>query len=94
MGSTRHQRREVHYSGHVQGVGFRYTTEYIARGFDVTGFVHNLSDGRVHLLVEAEPAEIKRFLREIDGQLGEYIHDVKVAELAASGEFTGFSIRH
>lgn len=30
----------------------------------------------------------------INGQLGEYIRDVKVAELAASGEFTGFSIRH
>ena len=94
MGSTRHQRSEVHYSGHVQGVGFRYTTQHIARGFDVTGFVHNLSDGRVHLVVEAEPAEIARFMREIDDRLGEYIHDVTIAELAARGEFTSFSIRH
>jgi hypothetical protein len=44
--------------------------------------------------VEAEPDEIKCFLSEIDGQLGEYIRDVKIAKLAASGEFTGFSIRH
>ena len=94
MGSTRYQRSEVYYSGHVQGVGFRYTTRQIAKGFNVTGFVRNLSDGRVCLVVEAEADEVKRFLTEINAQLGEYIRDVKVAELAASGEFTGFSIRH
>ena len=94
MGSTRHLRKEVYYSGHVQGVGFRYTTRQIARDFDVTGFVENLPDGRVYLVVEAEPAELKRFLSEIDHRLGEYIRDGQVAELAPSGEFTGFSIRH
>jgi acylphosphatase len=45
------QRREVHYSGHVQGVGFRYTTRSIARGYEVTGFVQNLEDGRVSRVV-------------------------------------------
>ncbi len=93
MDSTRVQRSEVYYSGHVQGIGFRYTTQQIARSFAVTGFVRNLSDGRVCLVVEAEKGEITRFLKEIDGRLGEYIRDVKVAELASSGEFTGFSIR-
>ena len=94
MGSTGPQRREVHYSGRVQGVGFRYTTQQIARGFDVTGFVQNLSDGRVCLVVEASPEEIQRFLTEVHRRLGEYIREVKVAELAASGEFRRFSIRH
>ena len=94
MGSTRHQRKEVYYSGHVQGVGFRYTTQQIARELDVTGFVKNLSDGRVQLVVEAEPAEMRRFFSEIDQRLGEYIRDQKVAQLAPSGEFTGFSIRY
>ena len=94
MGSTRDQCSEVYYSGHVQGVGFRYTTQQIAQDFDVTGFVKNLSDGRVYLVVEGEPAEMRRFLSEIDNRLGEYIRDGKVAELAASGEFAGFSIRH
>ncbi len=94
MGSIAQQRKEVYYSGQVQGVGFRYTTLQIARGFDVTGYVENLSDGRVHLVVEAEPAEAKRFLAEIEHRLGEYIRAGKVAELAPTGEFTGFSIRH
>ena len=94
MGSTRHQRREIYYSGRVQGVGFRYTTQQVASDFDLTGFVKNLSDGRVYLVAEAEPAELRRFLSEIDRRLGRYISDRKIAELAASGEFSNFSIRH
>ncbi len=94
MGSSRQQRSEVYYSGQVQGVGFRYTTQQIASRFDVTGFVQNLSDGRVYVVVEADSVETKRFLREIAERLGGYISDVKIAELAPSDEFAGFSIRH
>jgi len=36
----------VHYSGQVQGVGFRYTTLLLARGYDVSGSVQNLADAR------------------------------------------------
>src|SRR5690349_7212233 len=36
------ERREVHYSGRVQGVGFRYTARSIAQLFPVTGYVKNL----------------------------------------------------
>ena len=41
--------RRVLYEGHVQGVGFRFATKNIARGFDVVGTVRNLPDGRVEL---------------------------------------------
>ncbi|MEX0818734.1 MAG: acylphosphatase, partial [Pirellulaceae bacterium] len=85
---------EVYYSGHVQGVGFRFTTELIARRFDITGCVQNLPDGRVYLVVEAETGETQQFLSEIAARLGEYIQETKVAELAPTGEFAGFSIRH
>jgi acylphosphatase len=42
---------QVFYEGHVQGVGFRFTVRHIAKGFDVTGWVRNLPDGRVELQV-------------------------------------------
>ncbi len=42
--------RRTLYSGRVQGVGFRWTVEKLARGFPVTGFVRNLSDGPVELV--------------------------------------------
>ena len=55
-------RRRVHFSGRVQGVGFRYTCQSIARGFDVGGYVRNLPDGRVEPLAEGEPGELDNFL--------------------------------
>ena len=51
------ERRVVHYSGRVQGVGFRYTVRTLATRFAVTGFVRNLADGRVQLVVEGGPGE-------------------------------------
>src|SRR5579859_5139508 len=54
--------RMVHYSGRVQGVGFRLGTTAIARKYAVTGWVKNLKDGRVQLLAEGSEDEVKKFL--------------------------------
>ena len=53
------EQREIHYSGRVQGVGFRYTVRSLASRTAVTGFVKNLPDGRVQLVVEGPPDEIR-----------------------------------
>jgi len=88
-----HQRREIHYSGRVQGVGFRYTVRSLAARFDVSGFVKNLPDGRVQLVVEGEPAEIGRFLDVIAAEMGSYIAESRSTTESASGRFEGFEIR-
>ncbi len=88
------QRREIWYAGHVQGVGFRYTTVRLARQFQVTGFVRNLPDGRVHLVVEGDATELARFLEEIVGQMGPFIRDTQQDCRAATGQFQSFEIRH
>ena len=88
------ERREVVFSGHVQGVGFRYTTQDIAKQFNVRGYVRNLSDGRVELIVEGTRDEIARFLAAIHERMGSFIRDVKSDCTPARGEFTDFSIRH
>ena len=46
------ERRIVHYTGRVQGVGFRFTTCRLAESFAVAGRVKNLPDGRVRVVVE------------------------------------------
>src|ERR1700756_4365949 len=56
---------QVFYEGHVQGVGFRFTVRHIAKGFDVTGWGHNLSDGRVHLRVTGDENEVRAFLDQV-----------------------------
>src|SRR5690349_18680822 len=88
------ERREVFFSGHVQGVGFRYTTQDIARQFNVRGYVRNVSDGRVEMVVEGERHEIARLIGAIHQRMGSFIHDVKSNALPATGQFTTFSIRH
>jgi len=57
--------RRVIYHGRVQGVGFRVTTQQIARNFAVAGFVRNLADGTVELIVQGDDREIASFLRAI-----------------------------
>lgn len=92
--SPRGVRREVHYSGRVQGVGFRYTAQQTARKFRVTGFARNLPDGRVHLVAEGEQAEIDRFLGAIAAALGGNIRGTDTNSSLATGEFSSFAIRH
>lgn len=87
------ERREVHYSGRVQGVGFRQTTVRIAERFSVTGFAENLPDGRVRLIVEGQAEEIDLFLSAVQDELDRYIREIDVKLREPTGEFDGFGIR-
>jgi len=61
------ERIQLHvlYHGRVQGVGFRYTTNRIARRFPVSGSVRNLPDGTVELIVAGESGQVHAFLAAI-----------------------------
>jgi acylphosphatase len=88
------QQREVNYAGNVQGVGFRYTVRSLAARFDVTGFVRNLPDGRVQLVVESTAAEIDAFLAAIKSEMQYYIGDIHETVRPGSGRFPSFQIRY
>ena len=88
------QRREVLYHGMVQGVGFRYTTRWIASQFQVTGYVQNLADGRVLLVAEGAAGELDRLLAAISRQMGRYIDGARETVSPATGQFQRFEIRH
>jgi acylphosphatase len=86
---------QVFYEGNVQGVGFRYSVRQIAKGFDVTGSVRNLHDGRVELLVTGEEDEVRAFLEAIgQSELRGHIKNHSEAPLANPPAFRGFEIRH
>ncbi len=87
------QRWIVHYSGRVQGVGFRYTARRLAEQFDLSGYVQNLPDGRVRLEVEGEPGEIERYLHQLGQQMAGYIQEQKVDVQPPQGDYDGFQIR-
>jgi acylphosphatase len=89
------ERRRVTFSGRVQGVGFRFTCQSLARGFDVAGYVRNLPNGGVELVAEGQPAELDAFLSAIRVEMNSYIKDIVTDSEAPSGlPLTGFAIRH
>ncbi len=97
MAARRHasaERRQVYYSGHVQGVGFRYTVYQFAAKYAVTGFVKNLPDGRVELVAEGTPSELNRFMKIIAARMAEHIRNVAVDVRPALGEFNEFEIQY
>ncbi len=87
------QRIQILYSGHVQGVGFRYTARGVARGYDVVGAVRNLPDGRVELVAEGERDELEAFREAIrESGLRPHIRNEEVHWKAAEGGLRGFEI--
>ena len=80
------------FSGHVQGVGFRYQIASIAKGFDLTGYVKNLNDGRVELLAEGDKPEILSFLEAIESELDIYIKSVEKQTGSRIRKCSNFSI--
>jgi len=91
MSDVRHE--TVHFSGRVQGVGFRYQTLQVAKEFEVSGFVQNLPDGRVRLEIEGDADEIEAFLASVGERLEGYIRKVERAAVRRPPQFKGFMIR-
>ena len=85
---------QVFYEGRVQGIGFRWTVRHIATGFDVTGWVRNLADGRVELQVNGEESEVLAFIDAIKtSELASHIRRQQESRLQAGPNVRGFEIR-
>ena len=83
----------IYYSGRVQGVGFRYHAKTVAAGFEVTGTVRNLDDGRVELIAEGVREELEAFRAAIpDSGLAGFIRDESVKWSEAKNDGRGFEI--
>lgn len=83
----------IYYSGRVQGVGFRYTVKSLTTGYELTGTVRNLPDGRVELVAEGPREELEAFRQAVrDSGLGRLIRTEDVTWTEAGNEFRGFEI--
>lgn len=88
------EQRTVHFSGDVQGVGFRATTARLARGLAVTGTVRNLPDGRVELIVEGAEAEIDRLIGEIREYFAGHLTDLASTSAPTTDQFQSFRVAY
>lgn len=85
--------RCVLYSGRVQGVGFRATVYDISSDHvGVSGYVRNLTDGRVEVIAQGRARTIAAFLLAIENRLERNIEKTEISELAVTEGLIGFAI--
>lgn len=88
------ERIEVFYSGHVQGVGFRFNACQQAEGLAIDGHVKNLPDRRVQLVAEGSIADLKELIRRVDQSMQDNIREKTVDWQAATGQLAPFKIQY
>ena len=70
---------QIFFEGRVQGVGFRYCVRQLACGFEVSGWVRNLPDGRVELQACGDAGELEHFVEAIrESELKSHIRKEEV----------------
>ena len=83
----------AYYEGKVQGVGFRASILSLAKGYEVTGWVKNLPDGRVEVFLNGEDSEVDDFLLGIsESHLAGHIENVSIQSGSPEPGMRGFRI--
>jgi acylphosphatase len=80
--------------GRVQGVGFRVFAEAQAVIEGLNGWVRNLPDGRVEILIEGDRESVDRAEAKLRrGPSGARVQQFDSEDVSPSHRATGFSIR-
>jgi acylphosphatase len=75
-------------------VGFRYTAQNLALQYNVAGYVRNMPDGRVELVMEGPDPEMEDLIESLQRKMNGYIRQVDRQTEDATGEFSRFCIKH
>lgn len=84
--------KHIIFKGHVQGVGFRYTTQRIASQFPITGYVRNQPDGTVEAVIQGEEEDIQNCLAKIQDYFGGHIRDIDISPMVYNSHLKDFDI--
>jgi acylphosphatase len=82
--------KHIFFSGSVQGVGFRFTAESIAKRYDLTGFVRNALDGRVEMLVQGEQEDIEDCIGDLQETFK--VRNVQSQQVPVNSSYEDFRI--
>ena len=81
-------------SGIVQGVGYRWSCQRAAQSIGVTGWVRNLSDGRVGAVAQGTKEQVEQLIAWCyRGPEEAHVSDIAVSYEEAAGELKDFGIR-
>ena len=86
-------RAHIFISGKVQGVFFRENTRKKAAEFGLSGFVRNLSNGKVEAIFEGEKEKIEKIIQWIKKEPETaQIENIEIDWQNYQGEFENFEI--
>ncbi len=84
----------IRIQGRVQGVGYRANTKRMANKLNLRGWVRNLRNGDVELLVEGPEVEVDRLIVWCHrGPTSAYVSKVRVEKSKATCEFDRFAVK-
>ena len=86
-------RKEIRFTGAVQGVGFRYRAKYAASGCGVTGWVKNEWDGSVLMEAQGTNRQINEMLKMINASSYIQIDHLEYHEIPVEDNCKGFNKR-
>ena len=80
--------------GRVQGVGYRANARRMANRLNLRGWVRNLRNGDVEVLVEGPEVEVDRFIVWCHrGPTSAYVSKLMVEKSEATNKFDGFTVK-
>jgi acylphosphatase len=84
--------KHIIFTGQVQGVGFRFTAFNTANRHQLTGFVCNLPDGTVEMLIQGTSEAIDDCIRDIKEYFSGYIRETEIGEIPPNPQYKDFKI--
>ncbi len=87
------QRVRIFVKGKVQGVFFRQALKVTAKKNNVCGWVKNLKDGRVEVLLEGENLDVSSMVEWCHaGSANARVEDIEIKNEKHTGEFSKFEV--
>ena len=85
---------ELIVKGRVQGVGYRYFTSHKATEYNLKGYVKNLYNGDVKIIVQGTEKDINNFIGELKvGPPAAIVENIIKTEIENCKQYKKFSVK-
>ncbi|MCK4999958.1 MAG: acylphosphatase [Anaerohalosphaera sp.] len=84
--------KHIIFTGRVQGVGFRFTAQRIAQRYDLVGYVKNIPNSSVEMLIQGRPKDIQACLNDIAETFAGHIRQTNIEDITPTTAYTAFNI--
>lgn len=83
--------RHIIFKGMVQGVGFRFTAFGVASRLQLSGFVRNLHDGTVEMVVQGPQGDVDNCIEDIIDSFNNNV-ETEIKDIDYNSQYSDFKI--